>query len=149
MKKKILIFVIALGSFLLTTCSHNEKKDVAEKIQDAQDEVTENTDKVASDVKGDFNQVSDDIKQERLEMSAKIEEIRKKISEDIHKMDAKMSNATAEEKARWKVRKAKMQVKVNDLGNSIDELKSNTNRNWKKFKTDLNKKVDHVQDDLN
>ena len=117
MKRKVLVFVsvLALGSFSMTSCSRNEKKEIAESTQDVQDKVEKSADNVASDVKKSVNETSDDIKQERMDMSAKIEEKRRDINDYMDKMDAKMEKATANEKARWKVRKAKMQAKMDDL----------------------------------
>ena len=150
MKRKIIVFlsILAISSFVMSSCSRNEKKDIAESTQDAQDTVEKKADNVASDMKDGLKETSNDIKQERMAMSAKIEEKRQNIKEDIDKMDAKMEKATANEKARWKVRKAKMQSKVDDLDDSIDELKSDTKRNWKEFKSDLNRKIDNIQEDI-
>jgi hypothetical protein len=42
-----------------------------------------------------------------------------------------------------------MQSKMDDLDDSIDELKSDTKRDWKEFKSDLNRKIDNIQADMN
>ena len=88
------------------------------------------------------------LRAERDELAANMRRTGQEINAEIDEMDRKMEKATAKEKARWKERRARLVEERDQLDANLKEMGSDMKREWNEFKTDVNRTMDKIADDM-
>ncbi len=130
------------------SCSRNEKQDIADKAQDAQELVEEKTDSTVEGLKDEAKDVSNNIESEKDALVSKIDYSKEQINIKLKQADEDIKHASAQEKVRLEKKKNDLKNSLDELDKSLEELKSEKKRDWKEFKKDLNKQIDKVQEKI-
>lgn len=139
MKKVTLMASALLMGMMLTfiSCSEQTQDSAENTVENAGDDVENAADKMGQDFEQGRSNLRDEI-------NGGVDKLDKKIEE----ADAEITKATANEKDRWKKRKAVLEEERNDLKTSLDNLGDRTEANWKEFKSDVNRKMEKIEADL-
>jgi len=139
MKKVTLMASALLMGMMLTfiSCSEQTQDSAEDTVENAGDDVENAADKMGQDFEQGRSNLRDEI-------NGGVDKLDKKIEE----ADAEIIKATANEKDRWKKRKAVLEEERNDLKTSLDNLGDRTEANWKEFKSDVNRKMEKIEADL-
>ncbi|MES2286461.1 MAG: peptidase M23 [Bacteroidota bacterium] len=133
MKKSI--FVITASAFIsaaiLTSCNSS-----AEKVENAQDKVTEAT----LDLEKANEEYLGDIENYRKETAAKIAANDKSIAE----FNARVENEKNEAKADYKKKIAELEQKNSDIKKKMEEYKADGKEKWELFKTEFSRDMDEL-----
>ncbi len=133
MKKSIFVLTASalISAGILTSCNTS-----AEKVENAQDNVTEAT----LDLKKANEEYLQDIENYRKETAAKIAANDQSIAE----FNARVENEKNEAKADYKKKIAELEQKNSDIKKKMEEYKAEGKEKWELFKTEFSRDMDEL-----
>lgn len=141
---KNLIIALIVGTCFYA-CSRDEKRNLAEKTQNAQDLIEMHADSLSKSIIDETQDASQTILSEKEALISKANKSKEKLNEKLMKANEDLKNATLNEKARLVTKVKSLQESIDELDTVLDELKQEQAKDWKVFKQDLNSHIDKIQ----
>jgi|GEM_PF-1697536 len=151
MKIKSLFSIPLLSVMLLaalSSCTNEGRKEMGGSANEMGKDMKDEANRVGEKAGDAVDQAGEQLKLERDELSANISTAVNKIDMEIKEMDAKADRLATAEKARWKVRRAKLEAQRVALKQNMEEAQQNTKEGWNAFKARVRKAIEDVDNDL-
>lgn len=132
----------------LSSCTNEGKKDMGNSATELGKDMKDEANRVGEKTSDAVDQAAEQMKIERNELSANINAAVDKIDLEIKAMDAKADRLAKNEKAKWKVRREKLEAQRMALKQDLDDAKQDTKEGWNEFKARANKAIEDVNEDL-
>lgn len=144
------VFSTALLALVLyaPSCTQEGRKEIGNSADQMGQSITKEADRTGDKMSDAVDDAAAKLARERQELSAQIQESLDKIQAEISEMDTKMQTATAAEKAKWKVRRAKLEHNADGLKKDLNEMAQDTKREWGEFKENIADAIAEIEKDL-
>ncbi len=145
------IIIALLSPFFVlgfSACTNDGKKEMSDSASELGKDIKNEADRIGDSTAAALDKAGEQLRLERDELSAKLNKAVEKIDLEIEETDAKMGKFAKEEKARWKVRRAKLEEQRVKLKQNLTELQQDTKREWNEFKARVNKAIEEIDKDL-